>query len=40
VDVAEETSMLARNQVLAQAGVSVLSQANQIPNLAMQLLGR
>jgi flagellin len=39
VDVAEETSMLARNQVLAQAGVSVLSQANQIPNLAMNLLG-
>ncbi|HEX4336983.1 MAG TPA: flagellin [Polyangiaceae bacterium] len=40
VDVAEETSMLARNQVLAQAGVSVLSQANQLPNMAMNLLGR
>jgi flagellin len=40
VDVAEETSMLARNQVLAQAGVSVLSQANQIPSMAMSLLGR
>ncbi|HEX3596987.1 MAG TPA: flagellin [Polyangiaceae bacterium] len=40
VDVAEETSMLARNQVLSQAGVSVLSQANQIPNMAMSLLGR
>jgi len=40
VDVAEETSLLARNQVLSQAGVSVLSQANQIPNMAMSLLGR
>jgi flagellin len=40
VDVAEETSMLARNQVLSQAGVSVLSQANQIPQMAMSLLGR
>jgi flagellin len=40
VDVAEETSMMARNQVLAQAGVSVLSQANQLPNMAMNLLGR
>ncbi|HVW23875.1 MAG TPA: flagellin [Polyangiaceae bacterium] len=39
VDVAEETSMMARNQVLAQAGISVLSQANQIPNMAMNLLG-
>ncbi len=40
VDVAEETSMLARNQVLSQAGISVLSQANQLPNMAMSLLGR
>jgi len=40
VDVAEETSMLARNQVLSQAGVSVLSQANQLPQMAMNLLGR
>ncbi|MCA9645047.1 MAG: flagellin FliC, partial [Myxococcales bacterium] len=39
VDVAEETSMMARNQVLTQAGVSVLSQANQLPNMAMNLLG-
>ena len=31
VDVAEETSKLARQQVLAQAGVSVLAQANQLP---------
>ena len=39
VDVAEEPSMMARNQVLTQAGVSVLSQANQLPNMAMNLLG-
>jgi flagellin len=39
VDVATETAILSRNQVLSQAGVSVLSQANQLPNLAMNLLG-
>ena len=38
VDVAEETSQLARNQVLAQAGTSMLAQANQLPQMAMQLL--
>jgi flagellin len=38
VDVAEETSQLSRNQVLSQAGVSVLAQANQLPQLAMSLL--
>ena len=40
VDVAEETSQLARSQVLLQAGASVLSQANQAPQLAMQLIQR
>ena len=40
VDVAEETGQLARNQVLSQAGTSVLAQANQIPQMAMQLLQR
>ncbi len=39
VDVAEETSRMSRNQVLAQAGISVLAQANQIPQLAAQLIG-
>jgi flagellin len=39
VDVATETSVLARNQVLSQAGVSVLGQANQLPQLALSLLG-
>jgi flagellin len=38
VDVAEETSMMSKNQVLSQAGVAVLSQANQLPQLAAQLL--
>lgn len=38
VDVAAETSALARNQVLSQAGVSVLAQANQLPQLALNLL--
>ena len=38
VDVAEETSRLASNQVIAQAGVSVLAQANQLPQAALQLL--
>jgi flagellin len=39
VDVAQETSSLSRNQVLTQAGVSVLAQANQLPQLAFGLLG-
>lgn len=39
VDVADETAMMSRNQVLTQAGVSVLAQANQIPQLAAGLIG-
>ena len=38
VDVAEETANLTRNQILSQAGASVLSQANQAPQLALSLL--
>jgi len=38
VDVASETANLTREQVLAQAGASVLSQANQVPQLALKLL--
>lgn len=38
VDVAQETTALSRNQVLTQAGVSVLSQANQLPQMAFGLL--
>jgi len=39
VDVADETSQLSKNQVLTQAGVSVLAQANQLPQLAFGLIG-
>jgi flagellin len=38
VDVAHETSVMSRNQVLAQAGAAVLAQANQIPQIALGLL--
>jgi len=38
VDVATETAMLSKNQVLSQAGVAVLAQANQLPQLALKLL--
>jgi flagellin len=34
-----ESSELARAQVLMQAGVSVLAQANQQPQMALKLLG-
>ncbi|MCP4913911.1 MAG: flagellin FliC [Oligoflexia bacterium] len=39
VDVAAETADLTRNNILVQAGTSVLSQANQAPNIALKLLG-
>lgn len=38
VDVASETAELAKNNILAQAGASVLAQANQAPNFALKLL--
>lgn len=38
VDVAEETSELTRNNILMQAGTSVLQQANSIPKMALTLL--
>ena len=38
VDIADETSSLTKNSVLMQAGVSVLSQANSVPKMALQLL--
>jgi flagellin len=40
VDVASETANLSRSQVLTQAGTAVLAQANQIPQLALSLIGR
>jgi flagellin len=39
VDVAEETAAMAKNNILVQAGVSVLSQANQSSNAALKLIG-
>ena len=38
VDVATEMSNLTRNQVLAQAGVAMLAQANTMPQMALTLL--
>jgi flagellin len=40
VDVAEESSTMAKNQVLSQASISVLAQSNQLPQLAFGLIGR
>jgi flagellin len=37
-DYASETATLARNQILQQAGMAMLSQANQLPNSIMSLL--
>jgi flagellin len=39
VDVAYETAQLTRNNILQQASISVLSQANAQPQSALQLLG-
>jgi flagellin len=38
VDVASETAQLTKSQILSQAGLAVLAQANQIPNAALSLL--
>lgn len=38
-DIASETATLTRNAILQQAGTAVLAQANQQPQLALQLLG-
>ena len=38
VDVASETANLTKAQILSQAGLAVLGQANQIPNSALSLL--
>jgi flagellin len=38
VDVAEESAAMTRNNVLSQAGLAVLSQANQLPSMALSLL--
>jgi len=38
-DIAAETANLTRAQILNQAGISILSQANQLPQTALKLLG-
>lgn len=38
-DIAAASAETTRNQVLLQANTSVLAQANQLPNLAMKLIG-
>jgi len=38
VDVAEESASLTRNQILSQAGTSLLSQANSLPQSALSLI--
>ena len=40
VDVAEETSELTKNNILLNAGSSVLAQANQTSNVALGLLNK
>jgi len=39
VDVAEESASMTRNQILQQAGVAVLAQANSLPQSALSLIG-
>lgn len=39
VDIANETASMAKNQILNQAGTSVLAQANQSGSLALKLIG-
>jgi len=39
VDVAKESAEMTKNNILMQAAVSVLSQANQAPQMALKLLG-
>ncbi|WP_429884581.1 flagellin domain-containing protein [Geoalkalibacter halelectricus] len=38
-DIAQETSNMTKYNILQQAGVSILAQANQAPQLALSLLG-
>jgi flagellin len=39
VDVADESVNMTRSQILMQAGSSILAQANQIPSMALSLIG-
>jgi flagellin len=39
VDIAEEMTEFTRNQILTQAAVAMLAQANSLPHMALRLLG-
>lgn len=39
VDIASEMTQFVKNQVLSQAGVSMLAQANSLPQMALSLIG-
>ena len=39
VDIAQESTALAKHSILVQASASMLSQANQSANIALSLLG-
>ncbi|HCR11878.1 MAG TPA: flagellin, partial [Desulfovibrio sp.] len=39
VDVATEMTQFVRKQILTQSAVAMLSQANSLPKMAMQLIG-
>ena len=39
VDVASEMTLFVRNQILTQSAVAMLSQANSMPQMALQLIG-
>jgi flagellin len=39
VDVATEMTEFVRQQILSQSAVAMLSQANSLPKMALQLLG-
>jgi len=39
VDVASETAEMTKNNILVQSSTSVLTQANQAPNIAIKLIG-
>ncbi|MBL4765487.1 MAG: flagellin, partial [Colwellia sp.] len=38
-DYATETAQMTKNQILQQAGTSILAQANQLPQAALSLIG-
>ncbi|PLX66503.1 MAG: flagellin, partial [Denitrovibrio sp.] len=39
LDFAQEMTEFTRNQILNQAGTAMLSQANSLPQMALQLIG-